>query len=123
VALAFGIVVQASAVLAEEDEDHKAVCPLLTEELLRTIVPEVTGHGACKTFCTGCGCKGGPGYRDHNGRCVGYANLIRSCGPPPHSGCKAECVPLANGCDHGRVWLKDVLTRAGFSAQFIPATP
>ena len=67
------------------------------------------------------GCKGGPGYRDPDGRCVGYADLIRKCGPPPHRLCRAECAPLHEGCSHGRVWLKDLLARSGLSVQFIGA--
>jgi hypothetical protein len=40
--------------------------------------------------CSGCGCKGGPGYRDGNGRCVGWAQLNKACGTPPSSRCSAE---------------------------------
>ena len=106
---------------SQEDEDHTRVCPLLTDDLLQKVIPEVTGKGTCKAFCRGCGCKGGPGYRDQDGRCVGYAEIIRKCGPPPHSLCTAECAPLREGCSHGRVWLKDLATRNGMSVQFIPA--
>ncbi len=40
--------------------------------------------------CSGCGCKGGPGYRGPSGRCVGYADIGRVCGSPPTSKCTAE---------------------------------
>lgn len=40
--------------------------------------------------CSGCGCKGGPGYRGPNGRCVGWAELARTCVSPPTTYCKAE---------------------------------
>jgi hypothetical protein len=34
--------------------------------------------------CTGCGCKGGPGYRSlRTGECVGYKLLASECGNPP----------------------------------------
>jgi hypothetical protein len=34
--------------------------------------------------CSGCGCKGGPGYRvDSTGRCVAFADLERFCGVDP----------------------------------------
>jgi hypothetical protein len=112
-----------SAAWSQEDEDHARLCPLLTEDLLQKVLPEVTGHGACKVFCRGCGCKGGPGYRDQAGSCVGYADIIRKCGPPPHRLCKAECAPLQEGCSHGRVWLKDLAARSGLSVRFIPADP
>jgi hypothetical protein len=116
IALAF-----APAAWAQQDEDHTRVCPLLTAELVRTIMPAVTGHGVCQTRCSGCGCKGGPGYRDGQGKCVGYGNIIQKCGPAPHSLCRAECAPIANGCDHGRVWLKTFLERAGLSVGFAAA--
>ncbi|EIZ84862.1 MAG: hypothetical protein CL858_28160 [Cupriavidus sp.] len=49
---------------------------------------------ACQ--CTGCGCKGGPGFRGPNGRCVSYKQLDKVCGSPPTSKCvferhKQEC--------------------------------
>ena len=109
----------AAPAYAQDDEDHQRICPLLTADLVRAIMPAVTGHGSCATRCSGCGCKGGPGYRDAQGQCVGYANIIQKCGPPPHSGCHAECAPVAKGCDHGRVWLKSYLTAAGLSVRFV----
>jgi hypothetical protein len=54
----------------------------------------------CDTQCTGCGCKGGPGYRGADGRCVGYSNLISKCGPKPHDskGCTRECFVVISEC-------------------------
>jgi endonuclease YncB( thermonuclease family) len=43
--------------------------------------------------CSGCGCKGGPGYRAPNGRCVGWADIDRTCGRPPETRCTPELVP------------------------------
>ena len=106
---------------AQDDEDHQRICPLLTEQLVRAIIPAIAGHGGCAVRCSGCGCKGGPGYRDSDGKCVGYANVIQKCGPPPHRGCQAECAPVSDGCDHGRVWLKGFLAHAGLSVQFTAA--
>jgi hypothetical protein len=40
--------------------------------------------------CGKCGCKGGPGYRDGKGRCIGWDNLAEICGSPPTLKCKAE---------------------------------
>src|SRR5215203_4842595 len=40
--------------------------------------------------CSGCGCKGGPGYRGADGRCVGWANIGKVCGSPPTTHCEAE---------------------------------
>ncbi len=120
-ALAFLLVAIAAFPARAEDEDHQRVCPLLTADLLHAIAPELAGHGSCSTFCRGCGCKGGPGYRDQAKHCVGYAELLRKCGPPPHAGCVAECAPLAKDCGQGRVWLKTVAAKHGMSVQFVPA--
>ncbi|MCO5734850.1 hypothetical protein [Rhizobium sp. SSA_523] len=43
--------------------------------------------------CTGCGCKGGPGYRGPDGRCVGFKALDRICGRPPETRCTFENAP------------------------------
>jgi len=53
----------------------------------------------CTSSCKGCGCTGGPGYRDYRTRkCVGWADLNKKCGPPPHRDCEAECVPAKEVC-------------------------
>ena len=61
-----------------------------------------TWEPACEIRCSGCGCKGGPGYRILAGRlmdvCASYKNLIRECGPPPHERCKRECTRVVAGC-------------------------
>ncbi|MCS0501903.1 hypothetical protein [Ancylobacter mangrovi] len=43
--------------------------------------------------CKGCGCRGGPGYRGPDGRCVGFKNLTRVCGTPPTTRCRFENAP------------------------------
>ena len=43
--------------------------------------------------CHGCGCKGGPGYRAPDGRCVGFLELERKCGAPPTLRCTFENAP------------------------------
>lgn len=45
---------------------------------------------AAEERCSGCGCKGGPGYRSPSGHCVGWAQLSRVCGTPPSARCSAE---------------------------------
>ncbi len=40
--------------------------------------------------CDGCGCRGGPGYRGPNGKCVGWAQIGKVCGSPPTERCTAE---------------------------------
>jgi len=37
-----------------------------------------------------CGDRGGPGYRAANGRCVGWADIGKTCGNPPTLRCSAE---------------------------------
>jgi hypothetical protein len=49
--------------------------------------------------CSGCGCRGGPGYRGPDGRCVGYANLKRVCGDPPETKCIKEGFPAIEAPD------------------------
>ena len=43
--------------------------------------------------CRGCGCRGGPGYRGPDGRCVGFRELARICGTPPERRCVFENAP------------------------------
>ena len=43
--------------------------------------------------CKGCGCKGGPGYRGPDGRCVGFKALAKVCGNPPETRCTFENAP------------------------------
>lgn len=43
--------------------------------------------------CKGCGCKGGPGYRGPDGRCVGFKQLAKVCGTPPETRCTFENAP------------------------------
>jgi hypothetical protein len=40
--------------------------------------------------CSGCGCRGGPGYRGPNGRCVSWSDIGRTCGDPPSTRCLPE---------------------------------
>jgi hypothetical protein len=53
--------------------------------------------------CSGCGCRGGPGYRGPDGRCVGFAALNHVCGTPPETRCTREAAaqveePNCSGC-------------------------
>lgn len=52
---------------------------------------------ACTPGFAACGDKGGPGYRDQTGKCVGWEALARQCGNPPSTKCTAEDV--AEGSD------------------------
>jgi hypothetical protein len=61
--------------------------------------------------CTGCGCKGGPGYRGPDGKCVGFKTLYKVCGNPPETRCTFENAPgtgtnrecaLGSGRDKGK---------------------
>ena len=40
--------------------------------------------------CSGCGCRGGPGYRGPDGNCVSWKTIGRVCGSPPTLSCSAE---------------------------------
>lgn len=115
-----------SPAVAQEpgDEDRLLVCPVISELLAKRIATEIKGQGRCSAFCRGCGCKGGPGYRASDDRCVGYADLIRKCGSPPHAGCTRECAPIAAAClGHvaGRAWLRTFASGLGQEVKFLPA--
>lgn len=75
-------------------------CLQLRQDEIRALVAkDAAGRPtACATSCKGCGCRGGPGYRDDRGKCVGYRELISRCGPPPHARCARECFPVVDGC-------------------------
>ena len=106
------------------DEDQRLVCPVISAELAKSIAAQIKGEGRCSAFCRGCGCKGGPGYRAADGKCVGYANLIRECGPPPHKLCRRECAPIVAGClgrAAGRAWLRSFAAGLGLEVTFLPA--
>jgi hypothetical protein len=57
----------------------------------------------CQLFCSGCGCKGGPGLRKSNGYCASSGELAAgACGEAPaFSKCAKECTPLHAGCSRG----------------------
>ena len=99
------------------NEDLLTFCPVISPELQRKIVGE-HGVSACQTSCKGCGCKGGPGYRGPDNKCVGYANIVQVCGPPPHAGCVRECAIVREGCV-GRAWLKAFAAAAGLAVTFV----
>lgn len=48
------------------------------------------GGGGGGGSCNVCGCKGGPGYRAPDGRCVGHRNVKKICGVPATTRCKKE---------------------------------
>ena len=68
---------------------------LLLLVVLLAAAPGVPAKEACpeRPPCQGCGCKGGPGYRGPDGRCVGFKNLAKVCGEPPDSRCVFENAP------------------------------
>ena len=68
---------------------------LLAALALFTAAPTSSALAQCpeRPPCTGCGCKGGPGYRGPDGKCVGFRNLTRVCGNPPMLRCVFENAP------------------------------
>ena len=88
--LTIGVSTQAAA---------QACLELRRDEIRALTAPDAPGRpGGCTTSCKGCGCRGGPGYRDDRGKCVGYRELISRCGEAPHAGCTRECFPVVQGC-------------------------
>lgn len=63
-------------------------------------------------YCEGCGCKGGPGYRAPNGRCVGWKQLNKVCGTPPTIRCTAEGPALLANRKLGIASMGDEAARA-----------
>ena len=109
-----------------QDEDQQFLCPAIGPDLAKRVASEIKGNGLCQTFCRGCGCKGGPGFRASDGECVKWADVVTKCGPAPHAGCDRECVPVAKACvGHvfGRVWLKAFAATVGQDLKFLPADP
>lgn len=69
-------------------------------------VPQSQGHvpsTLCHVFCSGCGCRGGVGYRTirldgKKGDCVSRDELRKRCGPEPRLKCRLENVGLDARC-------------------------
>ncbi len=106
--------------LAQSDAEGAQRCALMTKQMVDALLPAIRGQGNCQIRCHGCGCKGGPGYRDSDGKCVAWSQLIRRCGPSPHSGCTAECFPVVEGCEHTHAWLDEKLKAAGMKPTYKP---
>ncbi|RTL73092.1 MAG: hypothetical protein EKK41_01350 [Hyphomicrobiales bacterium] len=96
------LAVMLTAQQARAQDIAPAKCPLLNDTLLKRVAAFVKGKGQCETSCRGCGCKGGPGYRQKTatgkGKCVSWAEVISVCGPAPHRGCVAECSAVVPKC-------------------------
>jgi endonuclease YncB( thermonuclease family) len=63
---------------------------------LRTIAMATTFILLASAVHATCGTKGGPGYRGPDGRCVGWASLIQTCGSPPTLRCTPEKTNASN---------------------------
>ena len=63
--------------------------------LLLVLLPLPADAAGCpeRPQCEGCGCKGGPGYRGPDGKCVGFRALDKTCGVPPTTRCVFENAP------------------------------
>lgn len=68
-----------------------AVCAALALAPMTISPADARGRGGGRGgFCNYCGCKGGPGYRAPDGKCVGKRNVTKICGSPPSTRCKFE---------------------------------
>lgn len=70
---------------------QSAACAVFDKDRAKAMAAIRQKQPECSVRCRGCGCKGGPGYRNNDGRCVSYNSLIKECGPPPHTRCRPEC--------------------------------
>lgn len=61
---------------------------------LLTLVVVAIAVSTALEAASGCGSRGGPGYRGPNGRCVGWDELGRICGTPPTTRCSSESVAV-----------------------------
>jgi hypothetical protein len=91
------VVVTNNFAMAAEDNCFKG-----TREDARADAQRRLGY-LCQLFCSGCGCKGGPGFRKQDGKCATTPDLARgACGDgPSYDRCKRECTPLHQGCTRG----------------------
>lgn len=102
-----------------------ALCALVPPGISKIIGDFLKGKGTCPASCSGCGCKGGPGYRDANG-CVSWAQLEKRCGPSPHKGCTKECIPVVPACfDRAATILNvvEAMRKLGKPIETVPAVP
>lgn len=79
---------------------------LRTTILAIAILPPILFTHAADA-CSGCGCRGGPGYRAQDGRCVGWADIGRKCGSPPETRCTPEG-PNAGAGDAAKFGVKAI---------------
>jgi hypothetical protein len=78
---------------------------LCLQSVAATVVTPALARCPDRPACKGCGCKGGPGYRGPDGRCVGFKQLSKVCGNPPETFCTFENAPgtgLNRDCALGR---------------------
>lgn len=69
-------------------------------EFVAQVAQAKDGQRKCAIKCQGCGCKGGPGYRNRkDGECVGWDSVRQVCGTPYEQHCTRECTPVAVGCE------------------------
>lgn len=102
-----------------EIEDAQRLCPYVSAELAAKAAAALKGMSQCEVHCSGCGCKGGPGYRSRStGHCVGWREIVSVCGPPPHQLCDRECEPVVAGCT-GRAWVKALAAKSGIAVPFV----
>ena len=110
IALAQGTVSAAATIAGNPNASQSTTtfqlpeCPVVTPALRQQVLDATNGANRCKIRCSGCGCKGGPGYRESDstvgvkGQCVGYKNILSICGPPPHALCHRECAKIVAVC-------------------------
>ena len=62
--------------------------PVRAAPIIFAVLMLGAGHEAAA--CEGCGCRGGPGYRGPDGKCVAWDHLDSICGKPPTKHCSRE---------------------------------
>lgn len=104
-----------------------SLCPELTQKQIDLILQFPQGISReCRRQMKGRGCGklGGTGYRSPKRECVGYRDLIKTCGEKPHTstGCVCEGVALAPGCS--RPTINDLrVKKRGQRKRIAPGSP
>jgi hypothetical protein len=69
--------------------DHRQR-PRFDEQMWRSSMAVILCLLVAGQAVAACGDRGGPGYRSQTGRCVGWADIGKTCGSPPSTRCTAE---------------------------------
>jgi hypothetical protein len=82
-----------SGIVAKRSRAVRGFAASLLAFALIAAGPALAANCPERPRCQGCGCKGGPGYRGPDKKCVGFRNLDEVCGVPTTTHCIFENAP------------------------------